>query len=114
MNSNYNQNTNWLNLKKIVVLRDVEGNFNSFTLSNFKLYKLYFFLIKSLCVCKKNKSNLNNLINKNKLYYNLKFDCYRGLKHREFIVRTNKTKEFSKLRVLQFDDNLIKEVYNDF
>ena len=134
MISNYNQIPKGLNLLKHIVIGVVDRDLDSFNLSNFKLFKLYSFLKYILKKDKKsvvflsfkekyilvNKKrvlffllkeeyilvNKNNVLN-NKLYYNLKFDVFYGVKTKESMVIRSKTEDYRDYTHLQFDKNLI-------
>ena len=117
MISNCNQIPKGLNQLKHIVMGTETRDLDSFNLSNFKLFKLYSFLNNILKKDKKSVVflsfeeeyilvNKNNVLD-NKLYYNLKFYVFMGVKTKESIVIPPITEHFGNSTHLQFDNNLI-------
>lgn len=117
MKSNLNQITNQWNLKKHIVIIHETLDFDSFTITNFKLFKLYSFLKQKPTLSSKIKekvyflkNNTNFFLKVIKFHYNLKFDVFWVVKTEEFVVILHKTRVFTNSNPLEFDYTLIKPI----
>lgn len=107
MISNCNQILKWLNLMKSPDIDSLDRGLDSSKLTNFKFYKLYPFINNILFLDEEYILVSKNNIMTNKFYYNLKFDVFRDVKTRVFLVIPNETEYFGNSTPLQFDKNLI-------
>jgi len=117
MNSNSNQIINQWNLKKHIVILHKTLDFDSFTTTNFKLFKLSSFLkqkrpytIKRVIKVYLFTNNPNFCVIGIKFHYNLKFDRFLVFKTEEFVVILHKTRVFTDSNQLEFEYNLIKPI----
>ena len=117
MTSNLNQITNQWNLKKHIVILHKTLDFDSFTITNFKLLKLYSFLKQKSTFTLKRvikvylfTNNTNFCVLGIKFHYNLKFDRFWVFKTEEFVVILHKTRVFTNSNPLEFDYTLIKPI----
>ena len=110
MTSNLNQITNQWNLKKHIVILHKTLDFDSFTITNFKLLKLYSFLKQKSTLFLKIRRNTNFCVLGIKFHYNLKFDRFLVFKAEESVVILHKTRVFTNSNPLEFDYTLIKPI----
>ena len=110
MISNSNQITNPWNLKKHIVILHRTLDFDSFTITNFKLFKLYYFLKQKTTLFLKIRKNTHFYVLGIKFHYNLKFDRFWVFKTEEFVVILHKTRVFTNSNPLEFDYTLIKSI----
>lgn len=117
MTSNLNQIIKWWNLKKHIVILPKTLDFDSFTITNFKLHKLYHFLKQKLMYSLKEVKkvylftyNTHFLFLSIKFHYNLKFDRFLVVETEEFVVILPKTRVFTNSNQLEFVCNLIKPI----
>lgn len=117
MTSNLNQITNQWNLKKHIVIHHKTLDFDSFTITNFKLFKLYYFLkqktpntLKKIIKVYLFTNNTTFCFLGIKFHYNLKFDGFWVFKTEEFVIILPKTRVFTNSNLLEFDYTLIKPI----
>ena len=111
MTSNLNQIINQCNLKKHIVIHPKTLDFDSLTITNFKLFKLYSFLKQKPILFLKIRKNTNFsyfCVIGIKFHYNLKFDGFWVFKTKEFVVILHKTRVFTDSNQLEFEYNLIR------